>query len=1138
MFRRAQDWLRHNGSSQQTAILNALPADVAVLDGHGVIISANQAWRRFEGAAAIHGPGSDIGRNYIEFCESAPQAELSEAAAIAAAIRSILNGAAQSFSTEYACELSQERRWFALTVTPIDAGRARGALVMHRDITAKRRVETTLRSSELRFRQMADNIRDVLFLVDTATQQLLYLSPGYREIWGLTRETLLAAPGQLLAGIHPDDRARVREKYQAGVFFQAFEFECRILRPDGSVRWIEVKGSPVFDADGLLVRVAGAIEDITPRKRASQALLDGRRRIESLVISALDAIVTVDERRRIVLSNPAAESMFGYSSAELRGKLLDLLVLEPFRVSHSIQIAAFGDVNINSQQAGASRPVTGLRKNGEMFQIDAAISKFDADGRRYFTVMLRDLTERQQAADELRECQRRLSDLLSNVALIAVMLDRNAKIDYCNDYLLKLTGWQREEVLGKSFFELFVPSERQHDLRGIYAAMLTNLPSSRHHEDSILTRSGEHRLIRWNNSVLRSTRGEVIGIASIGEDITQQQRSDVHFKRLSRVYAVLSEINGLIIRAPDRQELFSEACRIAVAVGSFKLAWIGVVDSRTLEGEVVAWFGEPQEFISRIKLIARDDSTPDSRRPAGRALWQAQPVICNEIATDSSLVELRDELLENDFKSLACFPLTVAGRATAVMSLYATESNAFDEGEARLLSELASNISFALDHLEKQDRLNYLAYYDELTGLANQRLFLERAAQHIRGAAARGCKVAMCIIDLERFKNVNQSLGRASGDSILRQVAEWLSHKLRDATLLARVGADHFAVVFPDVRPEGDLGRVIERTIEAFLRHAFRLNDVAFHIGAKVGIALHPDDGVDADTLFRNAEAALRKAKTSGDRYLFYAQKMTDTVVGRLNLENLLREAIDKEQFVLHYQPKFNVLSGRLTGAEALIRWNDPRTGIVPPGKFISVLEETGMIHEVGRWALRRAVEDYVRWRTAGLSAVRISVNVSALQLRSRGFIDEVQQALAVDVSAAAGLELEITESVVMEDVRHSGARLRAIRELGVSIAIDDFGTGFSSLSYLSKLPLDTIKIDRSFVHDMMVGQQGPVLVSTIINLAHSLKLNVVAEGVETEQQSALLRALGCDEVQGYLFGRPMPCELFESAYLVSAALE
>ena len=451
------------------------------------------------------------------------------------------------------------------------------------------------------------------------------------------------------------------------------------------------------------------------------------------------------------------------------------------------------------------------------------------------------------------------------------------------------------------------------------------------------------------------------------------------------------------------------------------------------------------------------------------------------------------------------------------------------------MTELADNIAFAIDHIDKQERLDYLAYYDALTGLANRSLFLERVAQYMRSAVSGGHKLALYLIDLERFKNINDSLGQAAGDALLRQVAEWLTHNVGDASLLARVGADHFAVVLPEVKHEGDVARLLEKTIEAFLEHPFHVNDAVFRIAAKFGVALFPDDGANADTLFKNAEAALKKAKASGDRYLFYTQKMTAMVAGKLTMENQLRQALDKEEFVLHYQPKVNLLSGKLTGAEALIRWNDPRTGLlVPPVQFIPILEETGLIHEVGRWALRKAIADYLRWRTAGLPAVRIAVNVSPLQLRHRGFIAEIEQAIGIDAQAVAGLELEITENMIMEDVKQSIASLQAIRAMGVSIAIDDFGTGFSSLGYLSKLPVDTLKIDRSFVTDMTAGPQGLALVSTIINLAHSLKLNVVAEGVETEEQSRLLRLLNCDEMQGFLFSKPVPCEIFETKYLAS----
>jgi len=481
---------------------------------------------------------------------------------------------------------------------------------------------------------------------------------------------------------------------------------------------------------------------------------------------------------------------------------------------------------------------------------------------------------------------------------------------------------------------------------------------------------------------------------------------------------------------------------------------------------------------------------------------------------------------------MAVLPLIVLDEAVGVLALYTGESEFFQEEELKLLTELAGDIAFAIDHIDKQERLNYLAYYDVLTGLANRSLFLERVAQCMRSAASGGHKLAIGLIDLERFKSINDSLGQPAGDALLKQVAQWLAQKTVDASLLARMDADHFAIVLPEVMSDGGLVRLVENLMASFLEHPFRLNDAVFRIGVKLGIALFPDDGSDADTLFRNAEAALKRAKASGDRYLFYTQKMTEAVAGKLILENQLRQALDKGEFVLHYQPKVNFVSGKVTSAEALIRWNDPRTGLVLPGQFISVLEETGLIHEVGRWALRQAIQDYLRWRSAGLAAVRIAVNVSALQLRNINFIDEIKQVISLDAHASDGLELEITESVIMDDVENKIASLQAIRAMGATIAIDDFGTGFSSLSYLARLPVDTLKIDRSFVIDMTAGPEGLALVSTIISLAHALNLKVVAEGVETEEQSHLLRLLNCDEMQGYLFSKPVPGEIFETKYL------
>jgi len=710
-----------------------------------------------------------------------------------------------------------------------------------------------------------------------------------------------------------------------------------------------------------------------------------------------------------------------------------------------------------------------------------------------------------------------------------MMYDHDGQITFCNGYLLELTGWRLEEVIGRNVFEVFLRSQGG-DSQTHLSARLASTNVKWWQEGEIFKRSGERRLIHWNFLKLKSRGGDVIGLAAVGEDITDRRQAEARIAYLNRIYAVLSGINNLIVRVRDRAELFRDACRIATTQGGFPLAMMGTVDRSAKMIVTVALEGEDPRVVAAIKaILSASDGSVNAM--VEEAIRTKAPAIANDSQNDPR-VAFREKHRELGCGSMVMLPLIVADEVVGVLALYAREKQFFHEEEMKLLTELAGDIGFAIYHMDTRERLDFLACYDALTGLANRNLFLDRLAQHMRSATTSGRQLGLLLIDLERFKNINDTLGQAAGDALLRQVADWLRQTVGDADLLTRFSADHFAVVLPNVRHEDEVGRQVERTLDAFINHPFHLNDEEFRIAAKIGIALFPHDGTDAATLFKHAEAALKKAKVGGDRYLFYAQRMTETVASRLTLENQLRRALDREEFVLHYQPKVNVATGHLAGAEALIRWNDPATGLVPPARFIPILEETGLIYEVGRWALRRAIGDYLRWIRAGLGAVRIAVNVSPQQLRHRDFVADIKLAVGCDPATAAGLELEITESMVMPDLKHNIVSLQVIRALGVCVAIDDFGTGFSSLSYLAKLPVDTLKIDRSFIIDMNVGDEGSALVATIISLAHALKLKVVAEGVETSEQLRLLRSLHCDEFQGFLFGKPVPEEVFEAKYL------
>ncbi|HZO03560.1 MAG TPA: EAL domain-containing protein [Burkholderiales bacterium] len=568
----------------------------------------------------------------------------------------------------------------------------------------------------------------------------------------------------------------------------------------------------------------------------------------------------------------------------------------------------------------------------------------------------------------------------------------------------------------------------------------------------------------------------------------QQRR----IERLNRTLEVLSAVNALIVRAADRQALLDEACRIAVEKGGFRLAAIGLADPLGQPVRQVAAAGEgsaEREFV-RLKLGTRS------------LIWN-----------------------DSQSGSFVALPLLAGGETAGILLLYARSRDFFDEEEMSLLHELAGDIAFALRHLAQKARMDYLAYHDSLTDLPNRSLFTDRLMQALNAARREKRFAAAIFVDIERFRMVNETFGRKAGDDLLREVGTRLRQAAREQDTVARVGADHFAVaVAPFDRPGDTAYTFLERLDEA-LAEPIVIEGVELRVGLKAGIAVFPADGESTEALCANAETALIKAKQQGNRYLFYAPEMNARVAESLAMENRLRRALEDGTLALHYQPKIDVGSGEVAGLEALIRWNDPELGAVPPARFVSLLEETGMILAAGRWALRKTVEDIRRWRSLGLTVPRTSVNVSALQLRQKDFVDSVLDAISEFDGVAPLIDIEITESVLVDDIEESTRKLQALRRAGVEVSVDDFGTGFCSLSYLARLPVDTLKIDRSFVVRMRDAGVPRNIVAMIVSLAHTLGLRVVAEGVEDDEQVRLLRELGCDQIQGYFVSRPVPPE-------------
>ncbi|MCP1311100.1 putative bifunctional diguanylate cyclase/phosphodiesterase [Paenibacillus tyrfis] len=429
-------------------------------------------------------------------------------------------------------------------------------------------------------------------------------------------------------------------------------------------------------------------------------------------------------------------------------------------------------------------------------------------------------------------------------------------------------------------------------------------------------------------------------------------------------------------------------------------------------------------------------------------------------------------------------------------------------------------------------QLTYLAYHDMLTGLPNRQKFQQTVGMSIRKAKLSGRKLSVMFIDLDRFKNVNDTFGHAFGDLLLTEAAERLKSGLQAGDCVSRQGGDEFTVLIKDTSQPQDAEKVAQKIIH-LLSQPFAIDGHELRVGCSIGIAMYPQDGEDPITLMKNADTAMYRAKELGKNgYQFYKAEMNDTVIQKLVMEEWLNKALEQEEFVLYYQPQVDIFTARMNGMEALIRWNHPRLGFISPGEFIPLAEETGLIIPIGQWVLRTACKQNKAWQLAGFPPLKMAVNISPIQFHQHDFVQVVLDALQESGLEPRYLELEITEGIAMYHVDQVIQKLQTLRELGVHISMDDFGTGYSSLNYLKKFPIDKLKIAQQFVRDITIDPDDAAIVQAIMAMALSLKLNVIAEGVETEEQLSFLLDIKCREIQGYIYSKPVPANEFTDLML------
>jgi diguanylate cyclase (GGDEF)-like protein/PAS domain S-box-containing protein len=708
----------------------------------------------------------------------------------------------------------------------------------------------------------------------------------------------------------------------------------------------------------------------------------------------------------------------------------------------------------------------------------------------------------------LAEEQRLLRDLMDSVPDGIYFKDPELKFLRVNRaHAALVTGGSGDDIVGKHLHDLDPTSAEALAIEEAEREVLAGAPAL-----DVARSSGVNGSRRWfseSKAAIRGPKGEALGLVGIMRDITERKRQEERIERLVRIRAVTSGINAALVRMRERRPLLEECCRIAVEMGGFGLALALEVDPVTQGIELLS-AEAPSGLMGalRERLEAKDEATIAALRELCES---PRPRLVDHPSGAGFPAAER-------YHALAAFPLPVPDQPRALLCLF-SEHQGFDEQELTLLSEVTGNITFGLEHIAKTKRLDFLAYHDELTRLPNRNLFLDRLNQHIQQSRGAEQKVGVLVVDIGRFRQINETLGRSAGDQLLVQIAGRLATRAGAHDTVARFDANTFAILWPSVADEREVTRLTEEAILPALKDSFRVDGTELRVSARLGIALFPADGKRAEEVVANAEVALKNAKQGGASYLFYAPTMHDRAAERLALETRLRRAVEAGEFELHYQPKVDLRSGAVVGLEALMRWRDPEFGLISPGQFIPLLEETGLIREMGHWALGEASAQFMTWRSAGLQPPRIAVNVSAIQLAA----PDLEKSLHDWPDAGTSIDLEITESVFVKDLAGSVAKLEGARRLGLQVAIDDFGTGYSSLGYLSRLPIDALKIDRSFVVGMVNDPQETTIVTTIISLAHAMDLKVIAEGVETREQARLLRLLKCDQIQGYLVSKPQP---------------
>ena len=955
-------------------------------------------------------------------------------------------------------------------------------IITNEDITDRKRMEVEVARGREHLLRAQRTARIGSAEVDLATGKETW-SDEMKRIIGTTA----IDPGyeDFIQAVHPDDRQRMRdlrERNAEGLSTEPVEY--RIARSDGTVTWLRRDAELIVDAAGRPARIVATHHDITDRRRVADALERSELLLREATRTAQIGIYVHDHNTDAIEWSPEMRRIYGLEAEEKPTVELFLSLVHPddrARVAAAVARAhdpsGDGRFDIEHRIVRRDGALRWLTTRGHTSVEGQGVSR--RPSRTVGAVF--DTTKGKQVEEKLQRSQTHLARAQRVGSFGSAEINLLTGAVEWSDHMYDLLGVDRATVVPglDSFLAALHPDDRDM----VHEAAMRNRDgfSVNPMEFRARRHDGTIRWLSWAADLLHSRDGTAEAVVATVHDITERKRAEGELRERERRLA--------------RSERHLALAQRTGAVGSIE---------RNLPNGGAFW---SDEFYRMIGL----DPTTSEMGPEA-LLRVVHPDDRNQVRDliGKAHAGLHTEPIE--------FRIVRPGGEIRWLSRI-SETLRRDNGTA--YAYVATFIDITKRKLD-EERIVYQANYDSLTGLPNRTLFINRLGHAINAAGRGQQRIAVMFVDLDGFKMVNDTLGHDIGDELLSEAARRLLASFRGGDTVARFGGDEFVVLMPVHSNLDDVPRAAQRVITA-LEQPFRPGAFETFVSASIGIAVFPDDGTDVHALLTNADAAMYRAKEMGKgNFQFFTAGLNDRMHERMAIKQALAKALERDEFELHYQPKFDLETGRMTGVEALIRWRSGELGPVIPDKFIPVMEETGMIVAVGEWVIATACKQYKKWSEAGFGDLHVAVNLSVRQLRQPNLAQTIGAVLNDVGMDPSCLELEITESTIMKDIENSVAVLRKLRDMGVTLAMDDFGTGYSSLSNLKRLPLHTIKIDHSFIDDIATDEDDREITRTIVSLGHGLRLRVIAEGIETEEQLILVRESGCDEVQGDLLSRPL----------------